>query len=233
VKNEQKSLKKEIGIIVEGESDKKLIFEICKKVGLDEARFQIEKISPRGGKTDFFGKEFEFNVKNIKNLINPPIAENLKKILLICDADFKENGKSHDGFQKTKNTLNPLISKLKKEFKNIEIDFFILPNNKNDCNLDSLFLQCATKRITEKSNCVDSYLKCLEKNFLENLSINKKDKLYSQLLISAIGIKENFKNVGDVADEKDGYWNFDCESLEPLKKFLLDFANLNLNQSKT
>ena len=232
MKSEQNIFEKEIGIIVEGESDKKFIFEICKKVGLDETKFQIEKISTRGGKTDFFGKEHEFTIKNIKNLIDKT-SENPKKILLICDADFKENKKSYDGFQKTKNTLNPVISKLEKEFKNRKIDFFILPNNKNDGNLDSLFLQCATKRITEKSSCVDSYLKCLEKNFLENLSINKKDKLYSQLLISAIGIKENFKNVGDVADEKDGYWNFNCESLEPLKKFLLDFANLNLNQSKT
>jgi hypothetical protein len=69
--------------------------------------------------------------------------------------------------------LNPVISKLKKEFKNREIDFFILPDNKNDGNLDSLFLQCATKKITEKSSCVDDYLKCLG----AKPSINKKDKV--------------------------------------------------------
>lgn len=218
MKNEQNIFEKEIGIIVEGESDKKFIFEICKKVGLDEARFQIEKISPRGGKTDFFGKEFEFTIKNIKNLIDKT-SENPKKILLICDADFKENKKSYDGFQKTKNTLNPVISKLKKEFKNRKIDFFILPDNKNDGNLDSLFLQCATKKITEKSSCVDDYLKCLGVKPL----INKKDKLRSQLLISAIGIQKGFKNIGDVADKKHGYWNLDHQSLEPLKKFLEKF----------
>lgn len=218
MKNQQNIFEKEIGIIVEGESDKKFIFEICKKIGLSETKFQIEKISPRGGKTDFFGKEFEFTTKNIKNLIDKT-SENPKKILLICDADFKENKKSYDGFQKTKNTLNPVISKLKKEFKNREIDFFILPDNKNDGNLDSLFLQCATKKITEKSSCVDDYLKCLG----ENPSINKKDKLRSQLLISAIGNQKSFNNVGDVADEKDGYWNFDHKHLEPLKKFLKKF----------
>jgi hypothetical protein len=218
MKNEQNIFEKEIGIIVEGESDKKFTFEICKKVGLDETRFQIEKISPRGGKTDFFGKEHEFTIKNIKNLIDKT-SENPKKILLICDADFKENKKSYDGFQKTKNTLNPLISKLKKEFKNREIDFFILPDNKNDGNLDSLFLQCATKKITEKSSCVDDYLKCLG----AKPSINKKDKLRSQLLISAIGIQKGFNNVGVVADEKAGYWNLDHKALEPLKKFLKKF----------
>ena len=218
MKNEQNIFEKEIGIIVEGESDKKFIFEICKKVGLDEARFQIEKISPRGGKTDFFGKEFEFTTKNIKNLIDKT-SENPKKILLICDADFEENKKSYDGFQKTKNTLNPVISKLKNQFKNREIDFFILPDNKNDGNLDSLFLQCATKKITEKSSCVDDYLKCLGVKPL----INKKDKLRSQLLISAIGIQKGFKNIGDVADKKHDYWNLDHKSLEPLKKFLKKF----------
>ena len=218
MKSEQNIFEKEIGIIVEGESDKKFIFEICKKVGLDETKFQIEKISTRGGKTDFFGKEHEFTIKNIKNLIDKT-SENPKKILLICDADFKENKKSYDGFQKTKNTLNPVISKLKKEFKNRKIDFFILPNNKNDGNLDSLFLQCADKKITEKSRCVDDYLKCLG----ENPSINKKDKLCSQLLISAIGNQKGFNNVGDVAAEKHGYWNLDHQSLKPLKKFLEKF----------
>ena len=85
--------------------------------------------------------------------------------------------------------------------------------------MDSLFLQCATKKITEKSSCVDDYLKCLG----AKTSINKKDKLRSQLLISAIGIQKGFTKVGDVVDKKHDYWNLDHKSLEPLKKFLKKF----------
>ncbi len=204
---------KEIGIVVEGENDREFIFRLCEKLGL--ANFEVKKVSGRGGKTDFFGKQNNFNIDKISALVDKT-SENPKNLLLICDADFTENKKSYDGFQNTKSTLQPIVSRLKKKFKNKEISFFILPNNKDDGNLDSLFLECANSKVTKKLNCVDDYLKCLG----EKPSINKKDKLYAQLLISATGHQKDYKNVGDVADEKAGYWNFDHKSLDPLKKFL-------------
>lgn len=227
--NKTKNLLEPLGIIVEGESDKKFITALCKHLGIEN--FQVEKISERGGKTDFFGKEWSFTTANIERLIAKEKI-NPKTIILICDADFKENGKSHDGYKKTKSTLQPIVSKLQKEYKNRTIDFFIIPNDEDDGNLDSLFLQSATSSIKRNLRCLDrenSYLECLG----IDPSINKKDKLKARLLVSAIGWQKELSNVGDAA-EVGGYWdfgrkeNFEKEPNHPLnslKEFLLKFKN--------
>ncbi len=219
-------------IIVEGSSDKKFFKALLVKEDLIN-KFAVEKITEGGGKT-----EFKFN--NIKALLNQfankdPNQNFPDNVLLICDADFEKTRKPLCGFKENKTFLDNLVTNFnnlvedesskekKRKYPNTDFHFFILPNNKDDGNLESLFLQCATKKITEKSSCVDGYLECLDENFLKSLSINKADKLRSQLLVLAIGIQKGFGDVGDVADEKAGYWNLDHKALEPLKKFLKKF----------
>jgi hypothetical protein len=215
-----------IGILVEGESDKNFLSKICSLPEVSLKDVQIEKITPRGGKTGFFGKENFYEITQIERWIDKNRCP--KKIILICDAYFKENGKSHDGFKKTKSTLQPIISKLCKKYKNVKFDIFIFPNNKDDGNLDSLFLQCATKKIKEKFCCIDGDEKKKTVGYLECVgvepSVNKIDKLRAELLLSAIGLKDGIKNVGDAA-KANGYWDFKHNALEELKKFLLKLKN--------
>ena len=64
MKNEQKSLKKEIGIIVEGESDKKLIFEIwylhCRETSI------CRYILYQNDLNRFGALDQEFHLQNLK-----------------------------------------------------------------------------------------------------------------------------------------------------------------------
>ena len=142
-------------------------------------------------------------------------------VLFICDADFQESNEEYTGFAKTQAALKKLIQSpnIKQKYPETKFDFFILPNNQDDGNLDTLFMRCAVKKITEKIECAANYLKCL----CEEPTVNKRDKLLAQLLILGIGQKNNLKNVGEVADRKIGYWDFSHKSLDPLKKFLKQF----------
>ena len=60
---------KPLGIIVEGDSDKKFFSKICEHKDVALKNFQIEQVSPRGGKTGFFGKDFFYDTTNIERLI--------------------------------------------------------------------------------------------------------------------------------------------------------------------
>lgn len=186
--------------------------------------FKVEKITNRGGKN-------EFSVVAIKTLLNKFVEEDPNKkspdnVLLICDADFVESNETLSGFAKTESFLQKMIEDLKKDesflsrYKNVKFSFFILPNHKDDGNLDSLFLDCAASEIIGKIECVDRYLHdCLE----QKPAINKLDKLRSQLLIS--GFKHKITDIGDVFG-KNGYWNLNIKKDDPLlalKEFLKKF----------
>ncbi len=198
-------------IIVEGESDKKFFTELCAHSSVELEDFQIEKISVRGGKAEFF------DTKKI-NAFFDKVSNNPQNVLLFCDADYAQSEEKYSGFNKTRSSLNVVRTKLrKKSGRNVE--FFILPNHRDDGNLESLFLQCATSEVTKKVGCVESYLKCLG----QEPSINKIEKLRAQLLIS--GMKHKIADVGDVVG-KNGYWNLNIKKDDPLlalKEFLKKF----------
>lgn len=211
---------KKILIVVEGGDDKSF-FKAFPSIDITSGNFEIVAIKePRGGKSNFF------NIKEIEARINASFKGNdfegmPTNVLFICDADFKESGETYSGFTKTQDSLKNLIKNpdIKAKYPKTKFDFFILPNNKDDGNLDTLFMRCAAKKITKKTECAENYLKCLG----EEPSSNKQDKLLAQLLILGIGHKNDLKNVGEVADQKIGYWDFSHKSLTPLKNFLKKF----------
>ncbi len=226
---------KENLVIVEGFDDKNfieaLLIKLIKEKEIPPNKFAVHAISIRGGKAEF-ASENAIKTLLTKFATQDPNQSWPKNVLLICDADFRETKEPLCGFKKTQIFLDGLVTNFNKlvMYPNTNFDFFVLPDNKKDGNLESLFLQCATKKITKKSSCVDDYLKCLDEKRIEgekslkDPSIHKKDKLRSQLLILAIGIQKNLRQVGEVAAEKHGYWNLDHQSLEPLKTFLKKFT---------
>jgi hypothetical protein len=211
---------RKILIVVEGSDDKRF-FKSLLSIDIASGNFDIAEIKePRGGKSNFF------NIKDIEVIINASFKGNdfegmPSNVLFICDADFGESGEKYSGFTETQTYLKDLIenSDIKTKYPKTKFDFFILPNNKDDGNLDTLFMRCAAEKITKKTECAKNYLKCLG----EEPSSNKQDKLLAQLLILGIGHKKGLKNVGEVADQKIGYWDFSHKSITPLKNFLKKF----------
>jgi hypothetical protein len=197
-------------IITEGNDDQKFFEGLLDF--LDIKNINVISINPkRGSKINIF------TINDIQQTITRSVEELEAKILITCDADFEANNDYLDGFIKTREqslkTLQELKSKEENQNKNIE--FFILPNNEKDGNLESLFLDS----LFDKSviQCVDEYHNCLSKKI--SFKINSKTKAMS--LLTAIGSGDIYK-AGFAAKEK-LYWNFESEALKPLTNYLKDF----------
>jgi hypothetical protein len=213
-------------IIAEGQDDKKFFLGLLDYLKILDVEVVAIKEKGRGSKTDIL------NVNSIQLDIASKIGEKQAKILITCDADFKEQKGNFDGFKKTQEALSRLIIDLKNnEFNsNKEFDFFTIPTNEIDRNLESLFLDCMA--IDKKTlGCLENYFSCLSKKFSFKNN-NPKTKVFS--LLAPIGSNDEVYKAGYAAyDEKtkkyrEGYWNFESESLNKIKETLEKFFNLKI-----
>jgi hypothetical protein len=216
-------------IITEGADDKKFFIGLLSYLRV--AGVEVVEINPkqkgRGSKANLF------NIDDISSAINAETEELESKILIICDADFEEEGVDLSGFTASKSAAEKILEVLKnnkehqEQNKNKKIEFFIIPNNEIDGNLESLYLNCLA--IDQSSmKCVEDYLKCLSKKI--SLQQNPKMKAFS--LLAPIGLKDAVHKVGFAAclDEKnkkhrEGYWDFESPALKPLSDFLKNYFN--------
>ncbi len=212
-------------IITEGKDDK-LFFEgllgYLKTIGiLIDAEVKAADKHGKGGKSQVL------NSGEIKLLITSESEEKKSQVLIICDADFVENNGCYDGFKKSEAKTKKILEELQEDeiSHNKKIDFFIIPNNRDDGNLETLYLSClkTDKRVL---NCVDSYFECLS---LKDLSLPKNSKIRARSILTAIGHKDDIYAAGFAAyDEKkksyrQDYWDFNSPALKPLINFIKQF----------
>jgi hypothetical protein len=205
--------------IVEGNDDVYFINGLCAFLKINN--LVVKSINPkgRGGKSNLFIKE------EINQTLKESGLEGIKQVAVICDADFTEV-ENQDGFLETKTKLDNLITKLSgiQDFS-----YFILPNNQNDGNLESLFLQCLSENLKSKEDCVDNYLNCIQDKSFAIVS-HRKPKVKSHILLSSLGYKENLRSIGyainkESAKNPEDYFDFESPALDPLKHFLINFTN--------
>jgi len=98
--------------------------------------------------------------------LSPEITKG-EKILIVVDAD--------KSYCERKDEVTTIIN-------NKDIDLFILPDNKNSGDLESLLLSTIPEN--EIIKCFDIYTECLEENDIKTSSINDKAKLFAYTTLS-------------------------------------------------
>lgn len=174
-----KSGGKELFIVVEGNTDKDFIELYAKHLGLKLGKKDIQ---PTDGKD---------NLRNIEWL--KPVIGN-KRVLIIFDAD--------DDYEKSLNDIYIQLDKLGVDKAKCEI--FLMPNNKDSGNLETLLEKIAKEKCILE--CFDNYLTCIENVMQTNKNIKtpaKKSKAFAYL--SSFGFKngiekENFQLNDDMFD---------------------------------
>ena len=211
-------------IITEGEDDQKFFSGLLSFLEIKDVKVFAAN-GHRSSKSDIFA------ISSIKQKLHTEADERKSKILITCDADLVEVGGKKDGFARTKEEFEKLITLLKKEENEEDglqrdIEYFILPDNNSEGNLESLFLDCLA--INKSSlDCVDEYLNCL---LSKNISLKQNSKTKALSLIAPIGEGDIYK-VGYAAyDQKtekhrEGYWNFEAPALKTLSDFLKKYFN--------
>lgn len=103
-------------------------------------------------------------VGGLKNTIKSLIMELARgeEILLIVDAD--------ESYENRRIEVKKLI-----DTKNI--NFFIMPNNRDNGDMETLLL--STIKNNSVSECFNEYISCLESKDIETTKINNKAKLYA------------------------------------------------------
>ncbi|TXJ17755.1 hypothetical protein EPJ79_11395 [Brachyspira aalborgi] len=172
-------------ILVEGHTDKDFLELYCKYLNID-VRIDI--------------------VDGKNNLINKPnLIRNDEKHLIIFDAD--------DYYNDSKTNIENQINQMNIPKENYDI--FLLPNNKDSGNLETLIEKIALYK--EVLNCFEGYEECISKLGINGIKLpHKKSKVFAYM--ESFG----FKNPEEAENfDLSPYVDFENKYLEDLKNFLL------------
>lgn len=186
-----------IKLFVEGKADHKFLKDYISY--LFNIDLQKKDIIVLGGcgKAEFRDRKIDFEQSTDMNLTN----------LLFIDAD--------DDFQKQKAQILKIKATL-----GIEFDLFLMPNNQDVGNLETLLEQLILPKHQGILDCFSAYENCLKQ---ENKGYNlpaQKAKMYAYLnvLLSKNKAKSAREENRDYKNE--AHWRLDVAYLEPLKAFL-------------
>lgn len=175
-------------ILVEGYADKNFLELYCKYLNLNMKKLHIEVTE---------GKD---NLINNANLMR-----NDEKHLIIFDAD--------DYYNDSKTNIENQINQMNIPKENYDI--FLLPNNKDSGNLETLIEKIALYK--EVLNCFEGYEECISKLGINGIKLpHKKSKVFAYM--ESFG----FKNPEEAENfDLSPYVDFENKYLEDLKNFLL------------
>jgi hypothetical protein len=226
--------------IVEGSTDKNFmkqfinLFIAKEKLNISDNFFVVEIIKEGGSKSHFF-----FNgVENIKKHIEKNSdEENLPKTFLIVDADWEIHNQENQpaGYSKVSLALEKLKQEIKKDafirshyaFNKFEIDYFIMPFNKETHQygeLETLFINALKPEYKIKLECINLLEDCLkQKTPSLNLESYHKDKMRMEILL------KSFNKTMDKAIE---WIDYESDNLQDLKDFYKKIFKLELTKNK-
>ena len=129
-----KILEREFNIEISNELKKNGNLFIPKMKGIMSSFFENENISIKAYNLDGETKLKKYT----KALSKDPFLENLTKVIYIMDADYISG--SETGYERTKKAIEDSIKELKEKSEDLEFDYFITPNNKDDGMTETLLL---------------------------------------------------------------------------------------------
>ena len=199
-----KAITEEKLLLVEGKDE-----EVFFKVFLEKKNIKDIQIRSSGGKQQFqklfpaIKKASGFDKVISLAIIHDADTDAERAFQSICSV-LKNNG------METPDRISSFVSNSPK------IGVFIIPDGKNEGKLESLCL--STVKSEDLIECIDSFMKCIEKNLKDSdYKIPKNiHKAKCRAFLSAM--EADTPSLG-IAAEK-GYWNFDSEKLKPLLDFL-------------
>ena len=96
-------------------------------------------------------------------------------------------------------------------------DWFLIPNNESEGDLETLLLQMTVAQHGHVERCFNEYIECLK---LCSYSVpDRKGRVYAYC--EALGVKAKGSE-RDYTDRES--WNLDAVALDPLKEFLREFS---------
>lgn len=184
-------------LFVEGKSDKKFFKDYLKYLTGNKNIEDMDIIN-LGGWTNIPKASNKFQENSDSGGIN----------LLIIDANYNISKREED------------VKKLKDKH-NLEFDLFLLPNNEDSGNLETLLCKIINKEHKKIFGCFDKYQKCL-KNSNSNYTIpDLKSKIYAFLEALLPKKKNDMIKVTKRDYTNKNHWNLDSLHLNSLKKFLI------------
>lgn len=215
-------------ILTEGKADVVFLRDFIKHL-LNSKKIQVEKIKREQKRIDYHIKLNDLSIliyesggykvlKKLKKTIESKMIDGYK-IIVIQDADnpSKEDG----GIENRTNYFN----RMKKEL-NIDFEFFLFPNNKDDGDLEVLLKKIVNKeKYNNTLECYKEWSDCLsvfaEREHCEEL-LQDKNLIYNYFR-TYFGM-DNAKEENRVFVSE--YWDFESEELEHLRVFLKERLNL-------
>ena len=216
-------------VIVEGREDRNFILNFLRKLKIDD-QIYVHEI---GGNN--LRDESKKSLKLAASSSN--FKQKVRHLAIIFDGDGNKS--------KTLQRVSAELSEINLKFEQLE--FFLCDKvNEVNHNLDlknKKLFEIKTFLFLFEKNLEDAFLKTLPEtdldivkncipSFFKCANAKEKDKRVVQAFLSIKKSKYDLARDIGVASGQ-GLVDFEHAYFENLKKFLLDFANLNLNQSKT
>jgi len=115
---------------------------------------------------EFEGKDNLFNIAHSNYDEIESDIKKIEKILLVVDADNKEDQNPNRGFEASQKKLIEIIDDL--EF-DIEIDYYIMCDEKKEGNLESFLLSVLDDKQKE---CIETFKSCYKYNLTDKWAYN-------------------------------------------------------------
>lgn len=100
----------------------------------------------------------------------------------------------------------------------VRVGVFIMPDNEGEGAMETLCLRSVDN--DPAIGCVKEYFNCIRPNGAVRPTQSKRDKAHAQVYIAS----KEVPNLHPGLAAKEGYWNFDSDALDPLKKFIRALA---------
>ncbi len=225
--------------IVEGSTDKNFmkqfieLFIAKEKLDISDNFYVVKEITKDGGKSHFFNKG---DINIINHIEKNSDEENLPKTFLIVDADWEIHHQEYQpaGYSRVSKALEKIKNQIKDDgfiqshgaFKQFEIDYFIMPFNKETQEygeLETLFINALKPEYKIKLECINVLEDCLkQKSPKPNLESHHKDKMRMEILL---------KSYNKTMDKAIEWIDYESDTLQDLKKFLhKKFSKIRTNK---
>jgi uncharacterized protein DUF3226 len=189
---------KTIKIFVEGKTDKKFIEDYIVYLEIDTSLFDFTVVDLGGKADDRFEKSLPFFKSSDKNLV-------------IVDADGDCAGRKRE--------LEILKTRL-----DINFDLFLLPNNLDSGELETLLKSIVWEKYQRYFSCFTPFESCIQTVHTDLKAPSLKDKIYIYLC-ALLNDRESGQRKDHITPTtmqyvNNRFWDINHAYLEPLKQFL-------------
>lgn len=197
---------KEYLLLVEGKDEE----TFCKCLLL-HLRIDNVQVVAVGGKDNF-----PINIKSLSKVPGFPLV---KAIGIVRDAEADDPSQVLQSINSALGNANrPTIASIGSFHANngLRIGTFVMPNNKDKGMLEDLLLKAL--QCPNVVDCIDAFVECAERN---NGALKNKSKAKVQAYLAAMPEIVNSAGLG----AKKGYWDFDSNEMDDIKKFLQELIS--------